>query len=210
MLGFSPLASAPLADDGAVVVNVALTADSITTGAPKVGDVITWNDYASTASSLFNSVSETQTDVFSTNKQKTSYSAHTTRGAPDYATNLSVNSTGISFRLHSIYRYMGANDTGFTYTYYYNDITLNWSGTAMSVGSSSTSSSWPPSSTGRYTLTNDAGITEFIEAVDTAVSNANLGSTVYDWIPSEVTVETQGSYSNTLFLATTPQRVRVS
>lgn len=182
-------AADPTVDTITFIGNEQLTANDVTTSSPFTAQVVTVPNYTTTAQGLFNSVNEVQTDVFTQNKAKTSYSAKTVRSAPKYATNVSVSSTGISFRLHSIYYYQAPSATGPTYTYYYNDITLNWSGTAMTVGSSSTSSSWPPSATGRYTLTNSTGVADFVSAVNTAVGNANLGSTVYNWIPSEVTVQ---------------------
>ena len=251
MLGFSPLASAPLADDGAVVVNVSLTADSITTGAPSVdasiitqnhtltsvaittaapvvddgafiinqalsstsittgaplvGELYTVNNYTATASGLFDSVAENQSDIFSENKKKTNYQHGETWERTQYVNNVSVNSTGISFTATGIKRFTSYLTNTTTVSYVSNVITLNWSGTgAMTVGTTSTSSS-APSSSGRYDITTTSGLQSFKSAVTTAIGNANLGSTVYDWIPSEVEVYNGSTSGSTFFARVTGQ-----
>lgn len=113
---------------------------------------------------------------------------------------MSVNSTGISFTATGIKRFTSYITNTTTISYVSNAITLNWSGTtAMTVGTTSTSSS-APSSSGRYDITTTSGLQNFKSAITTAIGNANLGSTVYDWIPSEVEVY-NGSTSGSTFFA---------
>ena len=238
MLGFIPLAAAPLGDDGGVL-DYALTANSITTGAPVVdasdiaqnhqltsvpittgqpvvdspsapqnyalgstdittgaplvGEIYSVPTYSLTASTLFDSTVENYFDVMTNNRGSTSSATGTWWSNADYATNLSVNSTGISFRL---YGPATRSETNGSYTFlywWYSDVTLNWSGsTALTASSPLTTSSLP---TSRYDIYTNAGLTSFFNAIDTAIANANLGSVVYDWIPSEVVVGSSGSNS---------------
>ena len=190
MLGFSPLASAPLADDGAVVVNVSLTADSITTGAPQIGDLFSYDDYEATASGLFDSTSSTNVDLYTNNRGfsiggaggNTGYVAQNPAGVY----NLTVNSTGISFRLYgSVIASSSTNQWTSTTNIHYTDVTLNWSGTTVVTTSNNgtfTASSNLPATT--YLL----GTTALDDAIASAAATAGVSSNLYDWIPDEVTV----------------------
>ena len=238
MLGFTPLAAAPLGDDGGVIdyalttdsittaapvvdasqitqnhqltsvpittgapvvdspsapQNYALTSTDITTGAPLVGELYSVPSYPLTASGLFDSTVENYFDVMTNNRGSTSSSTGTWWSNADYSTNLSVNSTGISFRLYGPATRSETNGS-FTFLYWwYSDVTLNWSGpTALPASSPLTTSSVP---TPRYNIFTNAGLTNFFNAIDTAIANANLGSVVYDWIPSQVIVGSSGNNS---------------
>lgn len=199
-------AADPTVDTITFIGNEQLTANDVTTLSPFNAPLVTVPDYTTTAQGLFNSVTEFQVDRSwpsnSGNQGRNSTTPLRVWRRPTYANNLSVNSTGVNFRLWSEYHYIPAGTgTGTLYiTYYYNDITLNWSGTVMTLGTSYTASGWP-SSTGRYDLTSSTGLANFVSAIDTAVSNANLGSTVYDWIPSKVTVQATSSSAPSGFTA---------
>ena len=191
---------APVVDSPNAPQNYSLTSTDITSGAPLVGELYTVNNYTATASGLFDSVAENQSDIFSGNKKKTNYQHGETWERTQYVNNVSVNSTGISFTATGIKRFTSYITNTTTVSYVSNAITLNWSGTtAMTVGTTSTSSS-APSSSGRYDITTTTGLQNFKSAITTAIGNANLGNTVYDWIPSEVEVY-NGSTSDSSFHA---------
>ena len=195
MLGFSPLASAPLADDGAVVVNVSLTADSITTGAPKVGELFYTDDYSATASGLFDSISSTSDTIYSDNRgwnTNLSPVQGTVCQAPYMVSHLSVNSTGISFRFSGVQLKQDVNGnwsssgTG----YFFTDLTLYWSGTTVIAANDvSLTSSVPWQATGSGTAYNiNNQLASLNSAINAAAATAGVSSNLYDWIPSEVTV----------------------
>lgn len=183
----------PVVDSPSAPQNYALTSTEITTGAPLVGELYSVPSYPLTASGLFDSTVENYFDVMTNNRGSTSSATGTWWSNADYATNLSVNSTGISFRLYGAATRSETNGS-FTFLYWwYSDVTLNWSGsTALTASSPLTTSSLP---TSRYDIYTNAGLTNFFNAIDTAIANANLGSVAYDWIPSEVVVGSSGSNS---------------
>ena len=195
MLGFSPLASAPLADDGAVVVNVALTADSITTGAPKIGELFYTDDYSATASGLFDSISSTSDTIYSDNRgwnTNLSPVQGTVCQAPYMVSHLSVNSTGISFRFSGVQvkQDVNGNWSSSGTGYFFTDLTLYWSGTTVIAANDvSLTSSVPWQATGSGTAYNiNNQLASLNSAINAAAATAGVSSNLYDWIPSEVTV----------------------
>lgn len=192
MLGFAPLASAPLADDGAVVVNVGLTADSITAGAPQIGDLFNYDDYSATASSLFDNISSTNVDLF-TNNRGYSTSQTPTVGhvclQPNTISNLSVNSSGISFRFSGQVASQYSNGNWYTNGIYYSDITLSWTSSTVVTATTATLASSLPSGSGTtYNINFATDLASLNSAIDTQAAAAGVSSNLYSWIPSEVTV----------------------
>ena len=147
-------------------------------------------DYSATASGLFDSTSSTNVDLYTNNRGfsiggaggNTGYVAQNPAGVY----NLTVNSTGISFRLYgSVIASSSTNQWTSTTNIHYTDVTLNWSGTTVVTTSNNgtfTSSSNLPATT--YFL----GTTALDDAIASAAAAAGVSSNLYDWIPDEVTV----------------------
>ena len=146
-------------------------------------------DYNATASGLFDSISSTNLDLYTDNRGHNTNLNPSTGYVAQLANkvyNLTVNSTGISFRLYGNIIQQNANDQwSSTTNIHYSDVTLNWSGTTVATVSNAgtiTASSNLPATT--YTL----GTTALDDAISSAAATAGVSSNLYDWIPSEVTV----------------------
>ena len=146
-------------------------------------------DYSATASGLFDSISSTNVDLYTNNRGHNSNLTPSTGYVAQLANrvyNLSVNSTGISFRLYGNVISQNANDQWSSTTdIHYSDVTLNWSGatvvTVSNAGTFTASSNLPGTT---YFL----GTSELDNAISAAAEAAGVSSNLYDWIPDEVTV----------------------
>lgn len=186
---------APVVDSPSASQNYSLTSTDIVTGAPLVGELYTVTSYSATASGLFDSTAQNQVDIYSSN----AITANSYFWVdPKIASNITVNSTGISFRIYTVrYRVVSGNYTFQDYPYV--DITLNWSGSSpLTVSSTSTASSLPSTyyqiDQTSSSVTNNA--LDFIDDINTAITSASQGSNVYDWIPSEVTATLSGNLAS--------------
>ena len=183
----------PLTSDEVDSNFTSLNTDKLETSGGSLSGSLTFDgtvpNYSTTASGLFDSISSTNVDLYTNNRgHNASLSPSTGYVAqlPNKVYNLSVDSTGISFRLYGTVISQNANDLwSGTLDIHYSDVTLNWSGSTVVTATNTgtfTSVNNLPSTT--YTL----GSTALDTAIEAAAATAGVSSNLYSWIPDEVTV----------------------
>ena len=206
MLGFSPLASAPLGSSGESQVNVDLgAAENITAGTPQVGAPFTVSNYATTADGLFDSTQQYYIDIFTNNRGFSTNLTPTTGHvcqSPTTVSNLSVSSAGISFRLSGTKIIQYPNGNWSTDGIYYTDVFLSWTGNTLTATTVTFATQLPSGSGTSYSLNSSA----LEDAIVAAAAAAGVSNQIYDWIPSEVTVTNSSNVFSSRLAGSTTDR----
>ena len=127
-------------------------------------------DYNATASGLFDSISSTNVDLFTNNR---GYSTSQTPAVghvclqPNIISNLSVNSSGISFRFSGDVASQYPNNNWYMNGIYYSDITLSWTSSTVVTATTATLASSLPSGSGtEYNINFSTDVASLNSAID--------------------------------------------